>query len=145
MNIPSMLNSLYMFKDMSEITIGDFEAVIKSIDNTLKMFNPRELNYLQASTTSDGKVIKIELWVPTTTEPPTDDITNEADISDATDTVVSKEIKEVVSNTYTDVAQEQAEIKAIVETPASTVMTKKVLDNSDWITPLGAHHTTPPR
>ena len=101
-----MVNTLYMFKDRSEIAIGDFEAVIKAINNALKMFNPRELNYLQASTTSDGKVIEINLWTPTTTELHTDDIVNETDVSAATDAVVSKEIKEVVSDINKNVAQE---------------------------------------
>ena len=133
-DIPSMVNTLYMFKDRSEIAIGDFEAVIKAINNALKMFNPRELDYLQASTTSDGKVIEINLWTPTTTELHTDDIVNETDVSAATDAVVSKEIKEVVSDINKNVAQERAEIEAIGDNPAPTATATKV-DDSEWITP----------
>ena len=134
------------------MAIGDFEAVVKSIDNALSIFANRGLKYLHMSITPKVDAIEVKFVNPGTTENTTDaepkkstekevkstekelnttiESANETDISAATDEAVSTEIKDKASETYLKVAKGRAEIKAMGE---ETVALDE--DESTWLTP----------
>ena len=60
-DINSLVSQLLMFKDDSELAIGNFETVFRSIDNVLCMFAPCGLNYIKVQVTPDDNTIEVNL------------------------------------------------------------------------------------
>ena len=67
-DINSLVSQLFMFKDDSELAIGDFEAVFRSIDNALCIFANRGLNYIKVQVTPEVNTIEVNFVNPGTTD-----------------------------------------------------------------------------
>ena len=134
-DIAAVSEFLFIFKNPTEVALGDYVAILKAIDYALTLMNPRHIHYLDITVDDTEQRVTVMLWIPSTTDRvETED--NEADISADTKAVVSDEIKEVVKTTFSGVAQERAEIGAIGNDPGPTTdSTKKATEDPDWITP----------
>ena len=143
---------LFAWKDSEEPAIVDYAMAFSAVENMLRRIDGEqrkhldiERNFLQIENTTmkgviDVKIVNLStsetLEKPADNEPVKDEEQhNGNDISEATEAVISDEIKTAVSDAYQSVAKERAEIEAISDKPEE--LNSPTLDekDSDWTKP----------